>query len=305
MSSETAKIDYVNPAVESRTTRLPVELRSGGAQSRTIGGYAAVFGRRSQPLRGFVEQVGRGFFNKSKGDGWPDVVCRFNQQDEYILGATRSGTLRLGIDATGLDYAVDLPECRGDVLEVVTRGDVGHSSFAFQTYQDEWGFADGHPLRTLLSGRLIDVAPVPSPAYLDTTVGLRSLARYVGAPIEDVVMYSECGDLRKFFVRTDIDGGKPAKPIFGPAARMWILGKRWRDTADKPPRRPKAPLSGVQARAEIMRKRYTPEIFTGTGKHRDATIRDPVTGMVRLRGPRRSFAPAERRGRRYLLSKAR
>ncbi|MCW2687200.1 MAG: phage prohead protease, family [Mycobacterium sp.] len=153
--SETARI---GPAVESRTTALPVELRGGA--SRTIGGYALVFNSDSENLGGFIERIAPSFVDKSRGDGWPGVVCRFNHQDEYILGATRSGTLQLSVDSTGLNYSVDLPVCRGDVLEMVSRGDVAHSSFAFQTFQDDWSVsAGGQPLRTLVSGKIIDVAP--------------------------------------------------------------------------------------------------------------------------------------------------
>jgi uncharacterized protein len=205
----------------------PVEVRS--AQSRTIGGYAAVFNRNSENLGGFIEQVHSEFFNRALSVGWGPVVCRFNHQDNYLLGATYSGTLRLSKDNVGLNYDVDLPECRGDVLEMVDRRDIRSSSFAFQCYEDEWRTNDnGYPVRMLMSGKLIDVAPVTVPAYPDATVGLRSLARFTGAPIEDVVARAETDELRGFFMRTDRDGlPKPQKPAtFGPSALMDILSKR-------------------------------------------------------------------------------
>jgi uncharacterized protein len=247
------KIELSMPAIESLTTRVPVELRSAGSGSRTIGGYAAVFGHRSEPLDGFIEQVDRRFFNKSRGDNWPGVVARFNHENGFVLGTTQAGTLRLSVDNTGLDYAVDLPESRADVLELVARGDIAHSSFAFQTYEDDWGFADGKPRRTLISGRLIDVAPVTTPAYRDTSAGLRSLARYADAPIEDVVKRAQAEELRSFFIRTDIDGGasKLPKPLFGPVAKMRILEKQWA-VSEQPP------LSGRQAWLEITGKRWGP-----------------------------------------------
>jgi HK97 family phage prohead protease len=127
--------------------------------------------------------ISASFPNKSRADGWPGVVCRYNHDDEFLLGTTRSGTLRLSIDETGLNYDVSVPECRNDVLEMVSRGDVAHSSFAFQVFEGDWGMSDqGYPLRTLISGRLIDVAPVREPAYPDSTVGLRSLAKHLGVP---------------------------------------------------------------------------------------------------------------------------
>jgi hypothetical protein len=211
----------------------PIEVRSApNGISRTIGGYAAVFNRSSENLGGFTEKVNTSFFNKSRADGWPGVVCRFNHQDNFLLGSTRSGTCRLGIDDVGLSYDVDLPECRSDVLEMTARGDLAHSSFAFQTYEDDWMTTEGgYPVRMLMSGRLIDVAPVTVPAYPDATVGLRSLARKVGAPIEDVVKRAECDELRSFFIRTDNAGKpQPKKPAkSGAQARMEILAKRPND----------------------------------------------------------------------------
>src|SRR5690242_1266310 len=116
---------------ERRFTSVPVEIRAG-SDSHTIGGYAAKFDRMSQNLGGFVERIAPGFFNKSRGDGWPGVVARYNHDDNMLLGTTGAGTLRLGIDDVGLQYEVDLPSARADVRELVQRGDVRQSSFAFQ-----------------------------------------------------------------------------------------------------------------------------------------------------------------------------
>jgi uncharacterized protein len=224
---------------ELRSTRRAVEVRAAGG-SRTIGGYAATFNSRSEPLNGFVETVSKSFFNKSKGDGWPGVVCRYNHNDLYVLGATRSGTLRLSVDGTGLDYAVDVPECRGDVLELVQRGDISHSSFSFVTYEQGWGFEDGYPLRTLISGRLVDTAPVPVPAYTNTSVAMRSLAEHMQAPLEDVVTLAKSDDLRKLFIRTD-------RPLSGPVALAQITRKRY-PAADT--------LNGRVALARVRARRW-------------------------------------------------
>lgn len=188
---------------ERRITSVPVEARSG-TEKRTIGGYAAKFNRISQNLGGFVERIDAGFFNKSRGDGWPGVVARYNHDDNMLLGTTAAGTLRLEIDETGLVYDVDPPMARADVYELVERGDVSQSSFAFGVFEDDWGVTDqGFPLRTLVSGRLFDVAPVNTPAYQDTSVALRSLARKFEAPIEDVARLAGTDDLIRFFKRTD------------------------------------------------------------------------------------------------------
>lgn len=188
---------------ERRFTSVPVEIRAGSDRN-TIGGYAAKFERMSQNLGGFVERIAPTFFNKSRGDGWPGVIARYNHDDNMLLGTMGAGTLRLGIDDVGLTYEVDLPSSRSDVFELVQRGDVRQSSFAFVAYEDDWSTSDqGFPLRTLVSGRLMDVAPVNTPAYEDTSVGLRSLAAKMHAPVEEVRKLAEANELMRFFKRTD------------------------------------------------------------------------------------------------------
>ena len=198
---------------ERRFTSVPVEIRASKADTRTIGGYAAKFEKLSQNLGGFVEQIDHRFFNKSRGDGWPDVMARYNHTD--LIGTSQAGTLRLATDEIGLSYEVDVPQARGDVYELVQRGDVRQSSFAFIAYEDDWGTHPDFdiPLRTLISGRLIDVAPVDQPAYLDTSVGARaldaaleSLAKKFDADVAEVRAMSQAGDLTRFFKRTDNAG---------------------------------------------------------------------------------------------------
>lgn len=218
---------------ERRYTPVPVEARGDGKVTK-IGGYAAVFNRQSLNLGGFVEVVSPGFFNDSRSRGWPDVMARYNHDDNMLLGTTGGGTLSLSVDGQGLDFEVVVPNSRADVYELVTRGDVRKSSFAFRVFPngDEWTMTDqNYPLRTLLSGQLIDVAPVNSPAYIDTTAGkrsqfvleeargaLESLAAKMQASVDDVRALAEEDELRKFFVRTD-NRGPAIKPKVKPLTR--------------------------------------------------------------------------------------
>jgi HK97 family phage prohead protease len=202
---------------ERRFTLLPVETRAHEGR-RSIGGYAAVFNRLSQNLGGFVERYNPTFFNKSRGDGWPDVICRYNHDDAYLLGTTNGGTLRLSIDDIGLDYEVDPPQSRADILELVERRDISKSSCAFRTIEDDWGLSEqGYPLRTLVTGTLVDTAPVTQPAYMDTTSGLRSLADKFEADLTEVRSLAEANELRKFFMRTD-QPSQPKRRLSGAAA---------------------------------------------------------------------------------------
>lgn len=204
------------------------ELRADQGQKR-IGGYAAVFNRQSRNLGGFVEVVDPIAFNQSRGDGWPEVIARYNHDDNQLLGTTAAGTLRMSIDQYGLSYDVLPPAAMGHVVELVERGDVRKSSFAFRTVSDDWATTEqGYPLRRLVGVQLVDVAPVNTPAYPDSTAGLRSLADKFEADIEEVRSMAEHDELRKFFVRTD--GPQPKKVarrgMFGPAAAAALLARR-------------------------------------------------------------------------------
>ena len=184
---------------------VPVQVRAGS--ERTIGGYAAKFDVMSQNLGGFKERIASGAYNYSRSQGWPNVLARYNHDDNMLLGTTGARTLRIDTDKVGLLYDVDVPSSRADVYELTQRGDVRQSSFAFIADQDEWDSDDtGFPRRTLLSVRLIDVAPVNTPAYLDTTVGLRSLAKKFNAAEAEVRQMAAENDLVKFFKRSDNTG---------------------------------------------------------------------------------------------------
>lgn len=189
---------------ESRAAKSPVEVRAADEALR-VGGYALKFDRLSQNLGGFVERIAPGFLAKSEGDAWPGVMARWNHDDAYLLGTTAAGTLRLNVDATGLDYEVDVPQARADLFELVQRGDVQRSSFAFRLIDDDWSLTDdGFPLRTLVTGQLVDVAPVNTPAYMDTSSGLRSLADRFEAELEEVRAMAEADTLARLFRRSDV-----------------------------------------------------------------------------------------------------
>ncbi len=221
--------------IERRYTPGQVEVRAAAAEQRTIGGYALKFNKQSRNLGGFVEQILPSAVAKSRGDGWPDVLARYNHNDDMLLGTSSARTLRLSVDDAGLLYEVDLPRARSDVYELVQRGDVAKSSFAFRVMPTEagepgetWALNDlDIPLRTLTAFQLVDVAPVNVPAYLDTSSGLRSLAKYVNAPLDEVRTLATQNELRKFFKRTDENGSAP-KTTSAAVARMSLL-KRQQD----------------------------------------------------------------------------
>lgn len=195
--------------LERRYARAEVEFRAAKKPGSPgmLRGYALKYDTLSQNLGGFVETVARGAVEKSLADGL-DVLARYNHDDNMLLGRTASGTVRLSSDDTGLVYEVDLPDTQvgRDVAVLAERGDVYQSSFAFYTVEDDWGYTEqGFPLRTLRAVRLVDVAPVNTPAYLDTEVGLRSLATARGLSFEDVRSAAEANRLGDLLTPAPVD----------------------------------------------------------------------------------------------------
>lgn len=224
--------------VERRYTRSPVECRAV-AEGKHITGYAAVFHTPANPvmsrnLGGFVERVMPSAFNQARMAGFPGMVCRYNHDGNMLLGTIAGRTLDLEVDGTGLRYDVLPPQSRADILELVGRGDVQHSSFAFRCPAggDEWSMTEqNYPVRSLIEVQGVDVAPVVDPAYPDATAGLRSLAAWADADVEEVRQMAQADELRKFFIRTDIDGGAPRRPpkpkLLGAAAAAALLERRF------------------------------------------------------------------------------
>ena len=140
----------------------------------TIRGYAAVYNSDSEWMGGFYEQIERGAFDGVMND---DVRAYFNHDENLLLGRVSSGTLRIGTDARGLFYEVDLPNTTyaNDLVELMKRGDVNQSSFAFLIDADRWEQRDGKTYRIIEKvSRLLDVSPVAQPAYPDATSELKT-----------------------------------------------------------------------------------------------------------------------------------
>jgi HK97 family phage prohead protease len=206
------------------------EIRSiGEDQPPHIIGYAAAFNKLSRRLGGFVERVMPTAFNEARDSGWPDMVCRYNHKDDMVLGTTASGTLSLELDERGMRYDVLPPRHRADVVELVQRGDVRYSSFAFRCMNpgedDTWGVTDyGFPMRSLHKVAPMDCAPVLDPAYRDTTAVARSmtgavesLAMWVDAEPTEVRSMLEAGQAVRFFKRSDRPSAVPkAEPAAVP-----------------------------------------------------------------------------------------
>lgn len=152
-----------------------VEMRMEGDDSPRIVGYAAKFNSPSGDLGGFTEIIRRGAFAKTLQEA--DVRALWNHDSNYVLGRSKSGTLRLSEDDEGLRIEIDPPETQWaqDLITSIDRGDVDQMSFAFRAIQDKWTGTPEDPVRELLEVRLLDVSPVTYPAYEETEVSVRSI----------------------------------------------------------------------------------------------------------------------------------
>jgi hypothetical protein len=170
--------------IERRT--FTAEMRAVEGERPAIEGHAAVFNQLSGDLGGFVELIEPGFFDNVMND---DVRALVNHDPNLILGRTKSGTLEISQDATGLFQRTYPPVVEPDAIRYakdlmisIKRGDVTQQSFAFtvkSTWNGDpedgyrWETLDDLVIRRLLPGgckRLYDVSPVTYPAYPQTDV---------------------------------------------------------------------------------------------------------------------------------------
>jgi len=160
---------------EYRIFKGQITKRAEAAASGSIDGYAAVFNSETD-LGYFHEKIAPGAFAKTIADG-DDVRALFNHDPNMVLGRTKSGTLRLKEDNTGLKFDVDLPDTQAarDLHTLVERGDVDQCSFGFYVRAEEVERrADGSVIRTITDAQLFDVSPVTYPAYESTSCEARS-----------------------------------------------------------------------------------------------------------------------------------
>jgi HK97 family phage prohead protease len=178
-----------NGREQRRITLDSVEVRADATGDEIrVNGHAAVWDKPAwigPPKFGFSERFQPGAFKESINGG-ADVRYLFNHNPDAVLARTKSGTLRLGEDASGLTVDANLaPTSVGrDLAILMSRGDVNQMSVGMQVLEDRWEEASGndgnlYEQRTIIRAKLFDVSAVTYPAYEDTDAGLRdaNLAR--------------------------------------------------------------------------------------------------------------------------------
>jgi uncharacterized protein len=253
---------------------LAVRAAADGHGPR-IGGLAAVFGSLSRPIGGgysgstFVEQLLPAAFDQVRANGWTGCIARAEHSNAQLLGTVRAGTLTLAIERNaGLRYEVEPPQSgpAAGLVELVARGDIRHSSFAFRVDEaddgaDEWTRPTAeqpYPLRTIHTvAELVDVSPVVAPAYLAATVGisagLRSLARSMDLDPGEVDDLSARGQLWRLW---NLPPRNPVSPHEARAQLITAKADPW--AADDGPLNPVAAAYSREIPSRADRERMAP-----------------------------------------------
>jgi HK97 family phage prohead protease len=173
--------------IEFRTFHF--ELRAMDGASPRIEGYAAVYNSNSEEMGfydKFVERITTGAFDGVLGN---DVRGLVNHDPNFVLGRTKSGTLRLSADSKGLHSEITPPDTQWarDLMVSMKRGDIDQMSFGFTVAKGGEHVEQDGAVRVIDKiGRLFDVSVVTFPAYPATSVQARnymeSLARVRQAP---------------------------------------------------------------------------------------------------------------------------
>lgn len=149
-------------------------------ESRKVEGYAVIFNSQSEDL-GFYETIEPSAIT-DEVIAKSDVFALLNHDNSRgILARSKrgKGSLKLLVDDRGLKYEFTAPNTvlGNELLEMLRRGDINQSSFAFTVSNDgeKWEKRDGKYYRTITKiDRLFDVSPVYQPAYESTSVACRS-----------------------------------------------------------------------------------------------------------------------------------
>ena len=161
------------------------EATEGESNSRTIEGYAIVFGVESRILSdywdNYREIIEQGAITEERLKEMDIKMTMYHNREKILARSTNGeGTLKLTVDDVGVKYSFEAPNTvDGDTaLELVKRGDLSGSSFMFWT-DEKSGVSyekrsDGIMLRRVKTiGMIYDMTIAADPAYEQTTVAAR------------------------------------------------------------------------------------------------------------------------------------
>ena len=169
--NELKEENSISTDMEKRSINF--ELRAK-PESRTIFGTATVF-NSAYDMGWYEEEMDTEALANADMN---DVVALFNHDQNMVLARTSSGTLKLNVTGNAMEYEFEAPNTTlgNDLLEMVRRGDVYQSSFAFTVDKEKWEENTGNKPKRIIRSikKVYDVSPVTYPANPDTMVAKRS-----------------------------------------------------------------------------------------------------------------------------------
>lgn len=156
-----------------------LELRNAEGEPKKISGYGIVYNRKTQIYDDLYEIIRPGAARKIL-EANSDIKCALNHDNRFLFGRTKSGTLQLEENQTGVKYTVTPPDTgwARDAMVSIERRDIDGSSFTFGVTSEGEKITkqkDGSYLREIFEfARIGEMGPVTDPAYITTTAELRS-----------------------------------------------------------------------------------------------------------------------------------
>lgn len=197
--------------VRERTACAPLSIvtREDGSESRTVEGYAIMFGVESDALwededGKAVEVIAPEAVTRELLDASDIKMTMFHNREKILARSNNgAGTLSYEIDEKGVKFRFDAPQTAlGDeALELVRRGDIAGCSFAFGTrYYDESCVkhevqqvdsktVELFTVRSILG--VYDFTLAADPAYPQTSVTARELRAEIKEKREEIKEKSE------------------------------------------------------------------------------------------------------------------
>lgn len=163
------------------------EAQEGQPQSRTIEGYAIVFGVESRLLVDYWdvyrEIIEPGAVTEEDLKGFDIKMTMYHNREKILARSNMGvGTLKMSVDEVGVKYSFEAPNTPdGDTaLELVKRGDLSGSSFMYWTDENSnvsyEKTADGVLLRHVNKiSQIYDMTIAADPAYVETNVTAREI----------------------------------------------------------------------------------------------------------------------------------
>lgn len=167
-----------------KTKEFEIRTSEVTASDKKLVGYAVRWNSLSEVIWDeFREQFAPGAFTDSLAAGG-DVRALYEHNYTQLLGRTKSGTLQLSQDDTGLRFELTPPDTQlgRDVLTLVERGDLSGMSFGFRALKESWDIAQAPYLRTITTAELIEVTVTSMPAYPESAVEVAQRSLFTQHP---------------------------------------------------------------------------------------------------------------------------